>query len=171
MLLNLGAEKDINWVELSCRGWNGWSADKLQKRWAVLKVKAKVDARATHRGEFKDYFACGTLLMISSRHRRPVDGPLGTRPRKSLIMITSLSVHHKYRQYYIRIHFASLRLFVARLRFYEGSCLLYELLAPIHTSLVLPVLTDSSSSAQDSWASKSSLIPARNPSQAAATCC
>lgn len=48
--LDLDMEEDINWDELSRTGWNGWSAEKLQVRWADL--KAGVDSRATHRGEY-----------------------------------------------------------------------------------------------------------------------
>ncbi|KAF8263216.1 hypothetical protein EI94DRAFT_1807601 [Lactarius quietus] len=46
-LINLDSEGDINWDDLSNPGWNGWSAKKLQRRWAALKAKVKVNG--THR--------------------------------------------------------------------------------------------------------------------------
>ncbi|KAF8267701.1 hypothetical protein EI94DRAFT_1801344 [Lactarius quietus] len=45
--LDLNSEGDINWDDLSNLGWNGWSAKKLQRRWAAL--KAKVEVNGTHR--------------------------------------------------------------------------------------------------------------------------
>ncbi|KAF8263267.1 hypothetical protein EI94DRAFT_1704130 [Lactarius quietus] len=44
--LNLKQEDDIPWAELINKGWNVWPANKLQERWAILKVK--VDMNATH---------------------------------------------------------------------------------------------------------------------------
>jgi hypothetical protein len=54
-LLKLDTEEDINWDELS---WNVWSAEKLRKRWADLKAKAKVNTGTSHRGEYISYCVC-----------------------------------------------------------------------------------------------------------------
>jgi hypothetical protein len=60
--LDLDAEEDIRWGELIDAGWNKWTAQKLEERWAAL--KSKVGSSATHRGEYPIYF-CDTLLMMS----------------------------------------------------------------------------------------------------------
>jgi hypothetical protein len=58
--LNLDKEDDIPWTELIDESWNAWPAEKLRKRWDALKAKAKVDANATHRGEYNVYLSLGT---------------------------------------------------------------------------------------------------------------
>ena len=58
-LLNVNTEKDINWDGIC---WKMWSADKLWKRWANLKVDVKVDVSMSHRGEYKFY--CTVLQYL-----------------------------------------------------------------------------------------------------------
>ena len=60
--LNLDVEEDIRWGELIDAGWNKWTAQKLEERWAAL--KSKVGASAMHRSEYLVYI-CDTQLMIS----------------------------------------------------------------------------------------------------------
>ena len=62
-LLNVDTEEDVNWDAIC---WKTWSADKLRKRWAGLKADAKVDEGMSHRGEYKIYCACTTVLTVSS---------------------------------------------------------------------------------------------------------
>ena len=57
--LNLDVEEDIRWGELIDAGWNKWTAQKLEERWAAL--KSKVGTSATHRGEY-------LVLYISAIH-------------------------------------------------------------------------------------------------------
>ena len=57
--LNLDAEEDIRWGELIDAGWNKWTAQKLEERWAAL--KSKVGTSATHRSEY-------LVLYISAIH-------------------------------------------------------------------------------------------------------
>ena len=52
--LDLDTEEDVWWGELIDAGWNKWTAQKLEERWAAL--KSKVGASATHRGEYPVYF-------------------------------------------------------------------------------------------------------------------
>ena len=47
-LLNVDMEEDINWDGIC---WKTQFADKLQKRWANLKVDVKVDVSMSHQGE------------------------------------------------------------------------------------------------------------------------
>ena len=57
--LNLDVEEDIQWGELIDAGWNKWTAQKLEERWAAL--KSKVGTSATHCGEY-------LVLYISAIH-------------------------------------------------------------------------------------------------------
>ena len=52
--LNFDSEEDIQWGDLIDVGWNKWTAQKLEERWAAL--KSKVGASTTHRGEYPVYF-------------------------------------------------------------------------------------------------------------------
>ena len=45
VLLNIDMEEEVNWDGIC---WKMWSADKLWKRWADLKVDVKVDTNMSH---------------------------------------------------------------------------------------------------------------------------